>query len=123
MPYEFSVWHEVFYQDGNNIPRTVTIDLGAPMSWVAKSTLSTAWFGVREPSSGYGVAADIIDIDGASTPVVYAFGSSHPNDPNTHVSIAHPGMIGQATARRVTFRVRGTTFDSAAVAVNHLLVR
>jgi hypothetical protein len=121
--YEFSVWQEVFYQDDNNVPRTVTIDLGSLRSWLAKTTLSTVWFGTRTPSSGYGIAADIIDIDGAATPVIYSFGANQPNDRNTHVSIAFPGTIGQATARRITFRVRGTTFDSAAVAVNHLLVR
>ena len=45
MPHEFSVWHEVLHQDGNNFPRTVTLDLGAPMRWVAQSTLSTVCFG------------------------------------------------------------------------------
>jgi hypothetical protein len=123
VPYEFSVWLEVFYQDDNNVPRTITIDLGSLRSWVAKTTLSTVWFGVRTPNSGYGIAADIIDIDGAATPIVYSFGTSPPSDRNTRVSIASPGTIGQTTARRITFRIRGTTFDSAAVAVNHLLVR
>jgi hypothetical protein len=123
MPYEFSTWRESFYQDDNNVPRTATIDLGSLRSWLARTSLSTVWFGTRTPNSGYGLAADIIDIDGATTPVVYSFGAEHPNDRDTHVSIAHPGTIGQATARRVTFRIRGTTFDSAAVAVHHILVR
>lgn len=123
MPYQYSHWWEVFYQDDNNVPRTVTIDLGSHKSFLAKTTLSTVWFGTRTPKSGYGVAADIIDIDGADTPVVYTFGDQHPNDRDTHVAIAYPGTIGDATGRRITFRVRGTTFDSAAVAVCHVLVK
>lgn len=123
MAFEFSVFREVFYQDDDNVPRTTTIDLGSLKSWVARTSLSTVWFGTRTPSGGYGLATDIIDIDGADTPVKYSFGTSHPNDRDTHVSIANPGTIGQSTARRITFRIRGTTFDSAAVAVHQLLVR
>ena len=123
MPYEFSHWSEVFYQDDNNIPRTVTIDLGQQRGFLAKTTFSTVWFGTRTPSSGYGVAADIIDIDGADTPVRYSFGTQPPADRDTHVAIAFPGTIGDATGRRITFRVRGTTFDAAAVAICHVFVR
>ena len=88
------------------IVSTVTIDLGSPKSFLAKTTLSTVWFGTRTPRSGYGLAADIIDVDGADTPVVYSFGADQPNDRDTHVAIAYPGTIGDATGRRITFRVR-----------------
>jgi DDE domain len=61
-------------------------------------------------------------IDGVSTPVLYTFGRNQPKDPNTHASIAHPGTIGQTRRHRITFRVRGTKFDSAAVATINMLV-
>ena len=123
MPYQYSHWWEVLYKDDNNVPRTITFDLGGERDFVAQASLSTVWFGTREPTPGYGVAADIINIDGAATPITFTFGSAHPNDRSTHVAIAYPGTIGDVTARRVTFRVRGTTFDSLAVATCHILVR
>ena len=117
MPYQWSHWVEIFYQDDSNVPRTFTMDLGTGRDFFASTALSTVWFGVRTPSSGYGVAADIIDIDGADTPILYNFGANHPNDRATHIGVAWPGTIGDALGRRITFRVRGSTFDSAAVAV------
>jgi hypothetical protein len=124
MPYQYSWWWEVFYQDDNNVPRTVTFDLGVGgKDFLAQASLSSVWFGTRTPTTGYGVAADIIDIDGAATPITFTFGASPPVDRSTHVAIAYPGTIGDITGRRVTFRVRGTTFDAAAVATCHILIR
>lgn len=123
MPYQYSHWRELFYQDDNNVPRTITFDMKTLRDFFAQVSLSTVWFGTRQPRSGYGVAVDIIDIDGAGTPVTYRFGNQQPNDRYTHVAMAYPGTIGDVTGRRITFRVRGTTFDSAAVALCHVMVR